>query len=221
MNPFMQQTPLIVLEGIDGSGTTTLTARLVQALRARNIKVHGTREPSDGPVGTLLRQILTGRLVSPGAQPDSPLGAAKLALLFAADRLDHLENEILPRLARGEWVVSDRYDHSTVAYQSVSRRDPESVPWLRAINRFARRPELTIVLDVSPEVARARRLARAGDKELFDDDDLQGRLAAFYAELDRHFPGEPIAHVQADRGVDEVFADVFALVTPLLGQQGD
>jgi dTMP kinase len=210
----MREPPFFVLEGIDGAGTTTLSARLVSALRERNIAVHGTREPSDGPVGMLLRQMLTGRLVTPTAAPGSALSAPRMALLFAADRLDHLEAEVLPRLARGECVVSDRYDHSTVAYQSVTAQGPGSIPWLRELNRFARRPDLTIVLDVSPEVAWARRQQRAGAKELFDDDDLQSRLAAFYAELDQHFVGEPIAHVRADRGIDEVFADVLALVLP-------
>ncbi len=208
----MGSAPFFVLEGIDGAGTTTQTARLAEALRERDIQVHTTREPSDGPVGMLLRQILTGRVVTPGAA--GPLRAAKLALLFAADRMDHLEVEVLPRLRAGECVVSDRYDHSTVAYQSVSGRDPGSVPWLRELNRFARRPDLTIVLDVSAEVARARRLARSSARELFDDDDLQARLARFYADLDVHFPGERIAHVQADRDADAVFADVLALALP-------
>lgn len=208
----MRSAPFFVLEGIDGAGTTTQTARLSEALRSRNLEVHATREPSDGPVGMLLRQILTGRVVTPGEA--GPLRAAKLALLFAADRMDHLEVEVLPRLTAGECVVSDRYDHSTVAYQSVSGRDPGSIPWLRELNRFARRPDLTIVLDVSPEVARARRLSRSSAKELFDDDDLQGRLARFYLEIDAHFPGERIAHVSADRDVDAVFADVLALTLP-------
>jgi dTMP kinase len=213
----MGRAPFFVLEGIDGAGTTTQTARLAEALRARNIRVHTTREPSDGPIGALLRQILTGRVVTPGAA--GPLRAAKLGLLFAADRVDHLEVEVLPRLALGECVVSDRYDHSTVAYQSVSARDPDSIPWLLELNRFAQRPDLTIVLDVSPEVARARRLARSSTKELFDDDDLQGRLARFYAEIDQHFPGETIAHVSADRDVDVVFAEVLALALPFFDSE--
>jgi dTMP kinase len=213
----MERAAFFVLEGIDGAGTTTQAARLAEALRVRSVRVHTTREPSDGPVGVLLRQILTGRVVTPGAP--GPLRAAKLALLFAADRLDHLEAEVLPRLSQGECVISDRYDHSTVAYQSVSGRDPGSIPWLRELNRSARRPDLTIVLDVSPDVARARRLARSSSKELFDDDDLQVRLARFYAEIDRYFPGEPIVHVPADRDVDSVSADVLAAALACLGRR--
>src|SRR4051812_628652 len=181
----MREAPFIVLEGIDGAGTTTQTAKLVSRLRAEGLTAHQTREPSDGPLGMLLRQVLTGRIPLPET-PSTPRWA-ELALLFAADRLDHLSAEVLPRIGQGEWVVSDRYDHSTVAYQSAFAKDAGSVAWLRELNRFARRPDLTIVLDVSADVARARRLARAGAREMFDDDALQRHLATFYGEIDRHF----------------------------------
>jgi len=198
----------IVLEGIDGAGTTTQTARLVEALRARGAAAHPTREPSDGPVGKHLREILTGRVrVQASSEAQR---AAHMALLFAADRLDHVGSEIQPRLRAGEWVVSDRYDHSSVAYQSVTSGDPGSIAWLRELNRYADRPHLTIVLDVSPEVARARRLARSGERELFDDDELQRKLAAFYRDLDRYFPNEPLVHIDADREVEVVAREVLA-----------
>ena len=198
----------IVLEGIDGAGTTSQTARLVEALSTQGASAHATREPSDGPVGKHLRDILTGRVrvqIASEAQR-----AAHMALLFAADRLDHVGREIQPRLRAGEWVVSDRYDHSSIAYQSVTSGDPSSIAWLRELNRYADRPHLTIVLDVSPEVARARRLARDAARELFDDDELQRKLAAFYLDLDRYFPDEPIVHLDADRDLEAVARDVLA-----------
>ena len=198
----------IVLEGIDGAGTTTQTARLVEALRERGKGAHATREPSDGPVGRHLREILTGRVkVSASSEVQR---AAHMALLFAADRLDHLGSEIQPRLRAGDWVVCDRYDHSSVAYQSVTSGEAGAVAWLRELNRHADRPHLTIVLDVSADVARARRLARAAARELFDDDELQRKLATFYRDLDRHFPNEPIVHLDADRDVEAVARDVLA-----------
>ncbi len=214
----MGRAPFIVIEGIDGAGTTTQAARLVDMLRARNIGVHGTREPSDGVVGRLLRDILTGRIVSEGRK--TALRGKKLALLFAADRMDHLECEVLPHLEEGVCVVSDRYDHSTIAYQSVSEREPASIPWLRDLNRFAARPDLTLVLDVSPEVARARRLARSAEKELFDADDLQARLAGFYTHIEQHFPGDRVVHIDADRELDAVFAEIVAHVLPLFAVKG-
>src|SRR5690606_7064266 len=107
----------VVLEGIDGAGTTTQVARLTHRLRREKSAARATREPSDGPIGSLVRQILTGRIVVPGGR--SP-GWAAMALLFAADRMDHVEAEIEPFLAEGGVLVSDRYDASSLAYQSVS-----------------------------------------------------------------------------------------------------
>ena len=196
------QPRFVVLEGIDGAGTTTQTARLAARLRGTGAVVHETREPTDGAIGALLRRILTGEVAQ--AEASDVVRAAQLGLLFAADRLEHVGREILPALADGAWVISDRYDHSSVAYQSVASEGAVDVAWLRGLNRFARRPDLTIVLDVAPDVARARRLARGGARELFDDDALQRKLATFYAELELHGEGEPIVHVAADGSQDEV-----------------
>lgn len=212
MMPLMQSAPFIVLEGIDGSGTTTHTATLAATLRARAIVVHATREPSDGPIGVLLRQILTGRVVS--AAPAGVPTWNTLGLLFGADRLEHLEAEILPKLYEGVTVVCDRYDYSTVAYQSLSARSHVSsaaaIGWLRQVNHFARRPDLTIVLDVPPEVARVRRMKRGGEDEIFDDDDLQRSLADFYARIEQHFPEDRIVHISADRDPEPVAVDILA-----------
>ena len=106
----------VVLEGMDGAGTTTQAARLAEALRARGVHVRLTREPSDGPIGMMVRQVLTGRIVSPAGRAP---GWATMALLFAADRMDHVESEIEPFLLAGGTVISDRYDASSLAYQSV------------------------------------------------------------------------------------------------------
>ena len=105
----------IVLEGLDGAGTTTQAERIARALRERGSKVVVTRQPSDGPIGTQLRHALTGRLSLPNGR--GPLTEDTLALLFAADRLDHLAAIVEPALARGEIVLCDRYVLSSLAYQ--------------------------------------------------------------------------------------------------------
>ena len=200
---------LIVLEGVDGSGTTTQCQLLALSLRAERLPVHTTAQPSAGPVGSLLRLMLTGRVTGVGqARP----AWQQLALLFAADRVDHLDVEILPNLRDGVSVICDRYDHSSVAYQSVSGDGRDTIAWIRELNRYARRPDLTVVLDVPPAVAAARRRARNGRAEIFDDDPLQARLCAFYAALEQHFPGERIVHLDGSLPSDQVATAVLAAV---------
>ena len=137
-------------------------------------------------IGNMLRQVLTGRLVVPGVSGGRALSSAAMALLFAADRMDHLDAEILPNLIDGVTVLSDRYDFSSVAYQAASDEHSDSaVSWIRTLNERARRPDLTIVLDVSSGTAASRRRERSGRPEIYDDVEFQSRLAGFYRELDR------------------------------------
>src|SRR5690606_1380005 len=143
----------IVLEGIDGAGTTTQAERLAELLRGWGKSVVLTREPTSGPIGRLLRTTLGGGLTdAEGERVD--LDWAAMALLFAADRLDHVRREIEPALLRGEVVISDRYDLSSLVYQSATCPEGASAtPWLTQLNARARRPDLTLVLDIPPEVA--------------------------------------------------------------------
>lgn len=210
----------IVLEGVDGAGTTTHTKLLADALRGRGLPITTTREPSDGPIGALIRQILTGRVVVPGISGARPSSWSTMAALFAADRLDHLEATIHPNLMDGVTVISDRYDHSSVAYQSVTAGgEPETVAWVRELNRHARRPDLTIVLDVSPDEAARRRKERAAGREIYDATELQQQLAEFYRDIERHFPGDRIVHVEAEGSVDEVHAEVLRQVKIVRGEK--
>jgi dTMP kinase len=210
----------IVLEGVDGAGTTTHTKLLAEGLRSRGLPVHTTREPSDGPLGMMLRQILTGRVVVPGIRGVRPPSWTTMALLFAADRLDHCEAEIVPNLMDGVSVISDRFDYSSVAYQSVTGGgEPETVAWVKELNRHAKRPDLVIVLDIPPEVAAKRRLSRTTGREMYDDDSLQEQLASFYENIDQHFPGDRVVHVDADRPVEQVAADVMRHVRRLRNEE--
>ncbi len=194
----------MVIEGIDGAGTTTQVARLAERLKKTGARaVRTTREPSDGPVGTLVRQVLTGRIVLPGGRAP---GWTTMALLFAADRMDHVESEIEPFLASGGIMLSDRYDASSLAYQSVSsgRGGDATIEWIRSINRYALRPDLTIVLDVPAEVGAARREARGEAAQLYEQNEVQRALAVFYRELARHLPEDRIVLVEASGSVEEV-----------------
>src|SRR5690606_25682164 len=107
---------LIVLEGIDGSGTTTQARWLGEALEQRGHAVIVTREPTSGPIGLLIRQALQQQLPSENGQ-SVQLDFRAMALLFAADRVDHNQRLILPALAAGKIVISDRYTLSSLLYQ--------------------------------------------------------------------------------------------------------
>lgn len=210
----------IVLEGVDGAGTTTHTQLLSQALRNKGLPITTTREPSDGPVGMLIRQILSGRVVVPGISGNRPSSWSTMALLFAADRLDHLEATVHPNLMDGVTVLSDRYDHSSVAYQSVTGGgEKATIEWVQQINRHARRPDLTIVLDVTAEESARRRAERLSSREIYDDEELQVELSRFYEDIESHFEGDAIVHVDASRSIEEVAADVLIEVEKLRGER--
>jgi dTMP kinase len=212
----------VVLEGIDGSGTTTQAARYAAHLRAQRRLVHVTHEPSNGPIGTQIRLVLRQRLQMPATHQ-----AEAMALLFAADRLDHVASEIDPLLRDGYVVISDRYDLSSLAYQSITsanaaeappsqRQTVGTVEWIRTLNRFARRPHVTVVLDVSPDVAASRRRARGGVAEMYEDADLQARLAAAYRRAEELVPGDQVIHIDGDRDPDTVAAALIDALEPFV-----
>ena len=200
----MSQGGFIVIEGIDGCGSTTQVQRLGAALRTRGVPTHTTCEPTSGPVGTLIRQALRGELRREGG-PAATLDWVSLALLFAADRADHDAAVLTPLLADGAVVVSDRYLLSSLAYQSASSPDPGGVlPWIRTLNGRVRRPDLTIVLDVPARVAAARRATRAAPAELFEVDDLQHRLAELYARAEELVPQDRLVHLDGTASAEVV-----------------
>ena len=209
----------IVIEGIDGSGTTTQCSLLADRLTAQGLPAHLTREPSDGPVGTLIRQILTGRVVTPGRGGSRSPGWATMATLFAADRLDHLEAEIIPKLSDGVSVICDRYDYSSVAYQSVSSGEGEEVAaWVRDLNRRARRPDLTLVLVVDPDVASERRQQRSGGPELYEVEAMQRSLSEFYSRIGELFPDDAIGYIDANGEIELVAEAIWSEVAALRGE---
>ena len=195
---------LIVFEGIDGSGTTTQVDRYAAHLRSLRRPVRITREPSDGPIGVLLRLGLSGRL-GLGASNQ----AQTMALLFAADRLDHLAHDIQPHLREGHVVLCDRYDLSSIAYQTATARlegdGPEQFEhWVRGLNRYAIRPDVTVVVEVAAEEAERRRRERRGAVELYEESQLQGQLAELYADAERLVPGDRIVRVDGNQDTDQV-----------------
>ena len=207
MNPVNpHRGPLVVIEGIDGSGTTTQTDLLVAWLTRIGVPSLATREPSDGPIGVVARRHL-GRHLDLGS-PEAE------ALAFAADRMDHVSSEIVPALKRGTTVVADRYYLSSLAYQAL-RCD---LAWVREINRFALRPDLTVFLSVSVDVGVERFSGRATLERFEDDPDELVRIVARYedAMAAQRADGETIIVVDGARSAAEVHADVVRLAAEVL-----
>jgi dTMP kinase len=206
----------IVLEGVDGCGSTTQTRRVVEQLCAAGHDARATCEPSDGPVGTMIRAALEKRLTAKNGEPRK-LDWATLALLFAADRLDHVNSFIVPALAAGAVVVSDRYTLSSIVYQSVTAPEiGDAVAWIGSLNRAALVPDLTIVLDVPVDLAAERRRARGGPEELFDALSLQARLAEAYARSKELLPQERIEHVSGVGTPESITERLLSLIGPTL-----
>ncbi len=198
---------LVVLEGLDGAGTTTQARRLVDTLVAGGRAAHLTREPSDGPVGRMIREMLVGgHALGDGRAVSQPT----FSLLFAADRMDHVQREVGPALARGAIVVSDRWYHSSLAYQGTGAERA----WIRELNRAALTPDLTIFLRVAPRVAAARRVAASRAQELFEDLPMQERVAAGYETVMTELAaaGERIEILDGEAPIDDVAAAIAALV---------
>ena len=155
----------IAFEGLDGAGTTTQARLLADRLESNGHAVHLTKEPSEGPVGNLISLVLKHRLVSPKAgRPLDPFPDDLLALLFAADRIDHLHAEILPKLREGVIVISDRYLLSSYAYQSLGC----DLHWVREVNSQAVLPDITFLIDVSAPVCMRRIEKERWQTELFE-----------------------------------------------------
>lgn len=199
----MKQGLLIALEGVDGSGTTSQRELVATALRAQGHTVHTTAEPSTGPIGKLLRTILTGGLqTSPQA----------VALLFAADRLDHLEREIMPQLNQGHIVLTDRYIHSSLAYQSLAMGED----WVMSINQKAKLPDLAILVKVSVEIAAQRREQRGGPEELFDAIEAQKKIAVAYDKAFEQKNLGPTACVDGEQSMEAVTQDILQQIAGLV-----
>ena len=160
----------LVLDGIDGSGTTTHTKMLVSYLEMLGLKVHLTQEPSKNEIGLLVRQFLKNNEIPPSTD----------ALLFAADRDLHYKKEIKPKLDQGFIVVSDRYIESSIIYQSI-QSDEITIEWIKQINKFARSPDLTIILDIDPKISLARKSQEILEK--FEDTKFLDKVRTLY--LDR------------------------------------
>jgi len=202
----------LVLEGLDGAGTTTQTRLLIDRLEAAGHRAESTREPTAGPLGGVIRLAIEKRL---------EMDPRSLALAFAADRVDHFHNPvngIERRLREGAHVVSDRYAPSSLAYQALDA----DIGWLAEINAHAPPPDRTYFLRVSPEVAWRRVAARSVvADELFHAPDRLKRIAELYERaLELWSPRCPTLVLDGEQPVDAVADAIWSDVQPMLAGRG-
>jgi dTMP kinase len=188
----------ICIEGLDGSGKTTQAKLLVRVLR-KNYDAVYTAEPSKGKIGKFIKQHCL--------HSDKRNSGVVEALLFAADRSEHVENTVLPALKKGQIVVSDRYVYSSLAYQGATGLD---LGWIEKINMHAIRPDLAIFLDVEPETVVQRLKPR---KSVMENLETQEKVRKVYAE----FVGKgELVRVDGNKPKNEVAGDVAAVVEGFL-----
>ncbi len=206
MDPTPTPGRLITLEGGDGAGKSTQAALLAARLRAAGVEVVETREPGGTPLGQEIRRLL----VTPGGDP--PVVRAEL-LLYLADRAQHVARVVAPALARGAWVVCDRFVDSTIAYQGAGRGlDEAEVTALCRLATGGVWPDLTLWLALDPALAARRRAGRGGaDRMELEGIAFQERLVAAFARLAAAEPGR-WREVAADGDVETVAAKLWAAV---------
>lgn len=203
----------IVLEGIDGSGKSTQTKLLKEKLAKAGHKLYTTFEPTDSPIGSLIRNIFNRRVVTDNRA---------IAALFVADRLDHLLNPvngIIKKLEEGYTVICDRYYFSSYAYQS----EEVSLNWLIEANSISQnllKPDVNIYIDIDPEISMERLNKDRSSLEIFENLSNLQKVRSRYQEAFRLLEDkENIAFVDGNQSVEETSNAIFDIVSALQNNQ--
>jgi len=200
---------LIVIEGLDGAGTTTQVKLLENWLtNEKGLDLHSTREPSRGPIGALIRAILMKRLTA------DPL---TIAGLYATDRNDHIygPNGLNDQLEQGKWVLMDRYYLSSFAYQASSMNESQ-LNWLRSIHKYCPPPDLTLFVDVPVDICMERiKTNRHAEFELFDEYEFLRKTSTQYFKAMEYFSskGETFVSVDGTLPILEVYRKLTEAIT--------
>lgn len=189
------QGKFIVFEGLDGSGQSTQASLLRGFLIEKNYQVVLTKEPTiQSEAGRRIKEVLEKR---------SEITPSGLQELFAKDRGEHLRNIVIPSLKEGRAVISDRYFFSSFAYGASEGLDLE---WLIRINNDFLLPDLTIILEVRPEVCISRIEGRGSEKTLFEKKEKLAKVWEVYEKLPVRF--ENVKVIDGEKPIEEVFSQV-------------
>ena len=196
----------ITFEGIDGSGKSTQSRLLAGKLEAEGRTVVLTREPGGSPGAEDIRRLLVE------GEPDRWSAETEI-LLFTAARRDHLERRIAPALKDGQVVVCDRFADSTRVYQGATRGENRAMVDSLHAQMIGTEPDLTLIIDMDPDTALERGLARDSGEDRFEEfgADFQHKLRAGFLALAEEYPDRCVV-IDGQRGADEVGADVLKVV---------
>jgi dTMP kinase len=200
--------PFIVIEGTDGSGVSTQAERLEKKLREEGQEVYLTKEPTNGPAGAMIRLALAGRLVHQNNVHElHSFEPHALALLFAADRMDHLDTDIIPKLKIGLTVISDRYYLSSYAFQGLE----VDIEWLQKINSYCLIPDLTIFLDVDSAICYKRIQRRRWHIELFEEQAKLEEVRKNYLTIIQQliWQGQNIVIIDGNQPINTIQQQIF------------
>ena len=188
----------ICIEGLDGCGKSTQAKLLVKRLKKNHNAVY-TAEPSRGKIGTCIREnYLYG---------ERRFSVVLEALLFAADRIEHLESEVFPFLNKGYLVISDRYVYSSLAYQGAAGL---SLEWIESINGHAIQPDLAVFIDVNPETVMSRLKPK---KSVMENLETQKKVREIYLKF---VEDGRLTRIDGDKSEKEVAKEVYEVVTRFL-----
>ena len=193
---------LLVVEGIDGAGKSTVARRLADHLRGRGFVCTQSREPTDGPFGRALRE----------SAKHGRLALEEELALFVKDRAEHVEKLIRPALARGEVVILDRYYLSTAAYQGARGADPMDI--ISRNEAFAPQPDLVLLLDLDPRGGTGRILGRGDRPDEFEALGYLEKVRQIFLSLPQPF----IRRIDASQDAERVFSSCEAAVDEALAR---
>lgn len=205
----MTQGKFITLEGIDGAGKSTQLAWIVELLQRAGLQTMVTREPGGTALGEQLRALLLDKTMTMHAETE--------ALLMFAARREHLDKVILPALAQGQWVISDRFTDASFAYQGGGRGlDSSKLSILEQWVQGTLQPDVTLYFDVPVEVGQ-QRVSQIKNMDRFEKEqaDFFQRVRTAYLDRARQFP-ERIKLIDSSRSLTEVKAAVEQTLQPLL-----
>ena len=205
----MKQGKFITLEGIDGAGKSTQLAWIVELLQRAGLQAVVTREPGGTELGERLRAVLLDKSMTMHAETE--------ALLMFAARREHLDKVILPALAQGQWVISDRFTDASFAYQGGGRGlDTDKLEILEHWVQGALQPDLTLYFDVSVEVGQQRvSQIKAADRFEKERGDFFQRVRAAYLDRAQQFSSR-IKIIDSSQSLAQVKAAVEQTLQPLL-----